>query len=135
MLCSQFCIVVAVLFTELEALFYGQYWKKMHLVGYIPIDTTHFAVGNLVVGPLVGEQSWEKLVKWFYRVGHSLSWLELMPLALCWKSFGLQIEFKVLVMNWKALNDPEFLSWSDHFCPLDSWPTVQLAVVFNAGKY
>jgi len=35
----------------------------MHLVGYILTDTTHFAIGNLVVGPLVGDQSWEKMVK------------------------------------------------------------------------
>lgn len=58
-----------------------------------------------------------------------------MPLAPHWRSFGLQIEFKVLVMIWKALNDPESPSWSDRFCPLDSWPTLQLAVVFNARKY
>lgn len=135
LLCSQFYVVVAILFTESEVLFYGQYWRKMHLVGYILIDTPHFAFWNLVVVPLVGDQSWEKLVKWlFYRVGHSFSWLKLMPLALCWRSFGLQIEFRVLVVIWKALNDPKSPFWSGHFCPLDSWPTLQL-VVFNAGKY
>lgn len=103
--------------------------------GYDHIDKMHFAIADLVVGPLAGDQSWGKWLKCFFESRTFVLLTETNAFGLCWRSFGLQTEFKVSAIIRKAQKEPECASWRDGFCPLGSWPALQLAVVSNAGTY